>query len=134
MANTLYKDAFEEYIDVDFSFKRHPITDNVSIKRNISSVKQSVINLMQLRAGDKPFHPEIESPLYVYLFESASPILEVIVQDEVRNYLATYEPRVEISDIKIKFPQANAMTCTITGNIIDIQEKFTVNVLVDVLR
>lgn len=134
MATTLYRDAFKDYIDVDFSWKKHPITDNVSIKKGANAVRQSVFNLMQLRRGDKPFHPEIESPLYPFLFETASPLLEVIVQDEVRKYLARYEPRVEIISVIVKFPNTNSMECHIIGTIIEIQEEFSVNVLVDRLR
>lgn len=134
MATTLYKDAFNEYIDADFKFEKHPSTAGLFVKKGKNSVRQSVFNLMQLRRGDKPFHPEIESPLYPFLFETASPLLEVIVQDEVRKYLARYEPRVEIISVTVRFPNTNSMSCHIIGTIIEIQEEFSVNILVDRLR
>lgn len=131
---TLLKDQFKEYIDLDFSFSKHPITNNVSIKKRANAVKQSVINLMQLNVGDKPFHPEIKSPLYGFLFETGSPLLQVIIQDEVKLYLSIYEPRVEIIAVVVKFPRVNEMTCNIIGNIIELQEEFIVNILIDRLR
>lgn len=123
-----------EYIDLDFSFDSHPITKNVSIKKNINSIKQSIIRLLMLKEGDKPFHPEIKSPIFGYLFENASSILRVVMEGEVRKYLEIFEPRVYIEQVKIFFPDPNAIDCRVTGTIINVSEPFTVSVLVDRLR
>jgi phage baseplate assembly protein W len=123
-----------EYIDLDFSFARHPITSNVSIKKTINAVKQSILHLMQLKESDKPFHPEIKSPVYQYFFENASAITAIIIESEVKKYLGTYEPRVAISSVNVTFPEANAITCEIVGEIINIQTPITVNVLINRLR
>lgn len=128
------RDFTKEYIDVDFSFARHPLTYNVSIKKKVSAVKQSVIHLMMLKEGDKPFHPEIKSPLYTFLFENRSFILDFVISDEVKKYLAIYEPRFIVSDVIIKSLGKNSIRCDITGTVISIQEQITVNILVDRLR
>ena len=89
---------------------------------------------MLLREGDKPFHPEIKSPIYTYLFENASSILEVVLEDEVKKYLGVYEPRVVIYSVKVTFPNPNEIACSIEGEIIAIEEPFTIMVMVDRLR
>ena len=128
------KDFTKEYIDVDFSFARHPITKNVSIKKKVNAVKQSIINLMMLREGDKPFHPEIKSPLYAFLFENRSFILDYVISEEVKKYLDIYEPRFIASKVVMKSFDKNSIRCDITGTVISVQEQITVNILVDRLR
>lgn len=130
---TLLKKS-RDYIDLDLSFSKHPVTNNVSIKREKSSVKQSIVHLMTLKEGDKPFHPEIKSPIYHYLFETSSNIVQIVLADEVRQYLSVYEPRVNIKHVSISYPNPNTLGCEIFGEIINISEPFTVNILIDRLR
>lgn len=123
-----------DYIDLDFLFTKHPMTDNVSIKKNINSVKQSVLHLMQLKSGDKPFHPEIKSPIYDFLFENFSNITQVVLESEVRNYLEVYEPRLRVSSVDVSYPDPNSINCAISGEIINLHTPITINVLVNRLR
>jgi phage baseplate assembly protein W len=130
---TILKDS-REYVDLDFTFSMHPVTKNVSIKKKSNAVKQSVLNLMQLKGGEKPFHPEIKSPIYDYLFENASPVMQLVLESEVIKYLSIYEPRLDIETVNISFPSANSLNCTIVGYIVNLQEPLVINVLVDRLR
>jgi phage baseplate assembly protein W len=123
-----------EYIDLDFSFARHPVTNNVSIKKKLAAVKQSVINLLTLREGDKPFHPEIKSPIYGYLFENISNITKIVLEGEVRRYLGYYEPRIELLDVSVTFPDKNSIVCSVSGSLVNLSDPFTVTVLIDRLR
>jgi phage baseplate assembly protein W len=133
MSVTLLKSG-RQYSDLDFSMERHPLTNNVSIKQNIASVKQSIINLLLLKSGDKPFHPEIKSPIYDYLFEGTSSIVQIILEGEVRTYLGVFEPRVDVTLVKISFPNSNTLQCLVFGDIINLSEPITVNILVSRLR
>lgn len=123
-----------EYVDLDFSFNKNPITDNVSIKKQNNSVKQSIIHLLTLKEGEKPFHPEIKSPIYGFLFENSSMVTQVVLEGEVLKYLKTFEPRVIFESVSVSFPNPNAINCTVTGNIINVAEPFTVDVLINRLR
>ena len=133
MSTTLLKTS-REYIDLDFAFTQHPITSNVSIKKNANAVKQSILNLLQLKSGDKPFHPEIKSPIYEYLFENMSNIGQIVLESEIFKYLNTYEPRVQIIAVTVTYPDNNSINCVVEGTIINIQAPFTVNLLVDRIR
>jgi phage baseplate assembly protein W len=61
-------------------------------------------------------------------------VLQVVLESEVRNYLGVYEPRVHITSATITFSANNQMDCEVSGEIVNIQEPFTVTVLVDRLR
>jgi uncharacterized protein len=123
-----------EYVDLDFSFARHPVSNNVSLKKTVNAVKQSIRHLMMLRSGDKPFHPEIKSPIYDYLFDNMSSITQVVLESETRKYLEVYEPRVTLTQVRVSFPDANSINCDIAGVIINLSTPFTVNILVNRLR
>lgn len=123
-----------DYIDLDFSFQKHPITNSVSIKKQLTSVKQSIMHLLTLREGDKPFHPEIKSPIYDYLFENTSVVMKVVLESEIRKYLSIFEPRIEIESVFINFPNVNEISCGITGKIVNTTEPFDVNILINRLR
>ena len=133
MATTLTKQS-REYRDVDFSFVSHPETNNILVKTKANAVKQSVINLLTLRPGDKPFHPEIKSPIYNYLFDNFSILEKIVLEGEIRNYLANYEPRLEVKTVTVTQSNYNDLNCEITGAIVNLSEPFTVNILIDRLR
>jgi len=133
MATSLKKPV-RDYIDVDFSFAKHPLSDNVSTKKNINAVKQSIKHLLLLRSGDKPFHPEIKSPIYDYLFENGSAVVQVVLEGEVRKYLGVYENRIQVTYVKVSYPSPNELRCEVAGTIINLQEPFTVSILVERLR
>lgn len=130
---TIYKQA-REFIDLDFAFVRHPITSNVSIKKGNNAVKQSILHLLKLKSGDKPFHPEIKSPIYDYLFENASMIVQVVLEGEIRKYINTFEPRVNITEVNVSFPDNNTIACNVIGIMINVAEPFNINILIDRLR
>lgn len=123
-----------QYIDVDFLMPMHPETGNVGIKKSINAVKQSILHLMQLKSGDKPFHPEIKSPIYEFLFENNTSVVQVVLEDAVKSYLNVYEPRVIINQVRVTFPSPNEIQCEIIGQIINLQVPITVNILINRLR
>lgn len=133
MSTTLLKKS-RDFKDVSFSMAMHPQTKNLLAKTNIEAVKQSVINLLTLKKGDKPFHPEIASPIYGYLFELAGAVERLVLEGEVKRYLQYYEPRLNLQSVVVSFSNVNAIECTIIGNIVNTLEPFTVNVLVNRLR
>lgn len=134
MATTLTKQETREYKDISFSMLCHPESKNLLIKSNINSLKQSVINLLTLSRNTKPFHPEISSPVYNFLFENFGVLEKIVLEDSIRKYLTKYEPRLLISKIELSFPDPAAINCSIEGTLINTNESFTVNVLIDRLR
>ena len=123
-----------DFIDLDFNFERHPLTSNVSVKRNVNAIKQSIRHLLLLRKNDVPFHPEIESPIYRFLFENNTAATRIVLQNEVLRYLNRYEPRIDITDVVVSYPDPNSISCDIIGTILNTNTQVTINILVDRLR
>ncbi len=133
MSTTLVRKT-HSFSDLDFLMVEHPITHNVSIKRDINAIRQSVINLLTLKEGNKPFHPEISSPVYKYMFENFSNVTTIILRSEITKYLQVYEPRIIVDDIDITQSSPNYVVFSIDATITGTDNSFTVDVLIDRLR
>jgi phage baseplate assembly protein W len=133
MSTTITRNS-RSYVDVDFLFSKHPESNNLAVKTNANSIKQSVIHLLTLREGDKPFHPEISSPIFKYWFENFSIVEKFIVEGEIKKYLNRYEPRIEINSITVSSSNPNEMNCTILGTIVNLQQPITINTLIERIR
>jgi len=130
MSQTIFVTS-RDFIDLDQTFVKHPSTKNVGVKKNISAVKQSVLNLMQLRQGDVPFHPEIKSPVYDFFFDNFTAVSKVVLESEVKKYLNVYEPRLSITDVYVDITSPNAISCMIEGSIVNVSTPVVINVLIE---
>ena len=90
------------YSDFDFVFKKHPVTKDVHIKRDVEAVKQSVRNILLTRRGEKFFDPDFGGSLTEFLFENFDPIVEAEMNQRIVNTLRNYEPRVKVLNIEIE--------------------------------
>ena len=87
--------------DLDLDFTKHPVTKDVSIKRNVEAIKRSVRNLIMTNPFERPFHPEIGSGITGLLFDNVAPTTAVVLQSEIRQVLNNFEPRIELIDIGV---------------------------------
>lgn len=110
------------------------MTDNLTIKKNTNAVRQSVLHLLQLKKWDKPYHPEIYSPVYDFLFDNISAVTQVVIESEIIKYLNRHEPRLIINSVEVVFPNPNEIQCTIVGEIINISTPITITTLINRLR
>ena len=55
--------------DVNITFKKHPVTDDLVVSRDASAIKQAIVNLLLTNKGEKLFNPEYGSDIRAYLFE-----------------------------------------------------------------
>ena len=110
--------ASRAFKDINLSFKRHPVTNDVVTIRNEDAIKRSVRNIIFTILGEKPFEPNFGSVINESLFDLNTNLNEIRVSDEIRSSLLNYEPRINNIDVTVTvLPDTNEMNCTVQYDI-----------------
>ena len=110
--------ASRAFKDINLSFKRHPVTNDVVTIRNEDAIKRSVRNIIFTILGEKPFEPNFGSVINESLFDLNTNLSEIRVSDEIRSSLLIYEPRISNVDVNVTVsPDTNEMNCTVQYDI-----------------
>ena len=87
--------------DISLSFKKHPVTNDVTILRNEDAIKRSVINLTRTRINERFFNELIGTSVGDALFENMDSGLEAALEEEISTLLKNYEPRIELNNVYV---------------------------------
>ena len=110
--------ASRTFKDINLSFKRHPVTNDVITVSDEDAIKRSVKNIIFTILGEKPFEPNFGSVINESLFDLNTNLSEIRVSDEIRSSLLIYEPRIDNIDVNVTIaPDTNEMNCTIQYDI-----------------
>jgi phage baseplate assembly protein W len=80
-------------------FKPLPVTKDISLSYDDQSVIRSVRNLLLTNFYERPFQPNLGSNVNAILFEMADALTSNILENEVRNVIKNYEPRITINQL-----------------------------------
>jgi phage baseplate assembly protein W len=111
----------KSFKDVSMSFKFNPLSGDLITLKNENAIARAVRNIVSTTPGEKFFNPEFGSSIGEILFENVDDITAVSIQDEIKNCLGNYEPRVELIDVFVdpNFDE-NQFDVTITYRIIGV--------------
>ena len=113
--------ASKAFKDINLSFKRHPVTNDVVTIRNEDAIKRSVRNIIFTILGEKPFEPNFGSVINESLFELSTALSEMKVSDEITQSLLNYEPRIANTEVTVSvYPDSNEMNVTVQYDIVGI--------------
>lgn len=123
------------FSDIDLNFTRHPVTGDVALLTNHSAITQAMKNLLLMGHYEKPFHPEIGSNIGKLLFELMNATVTAALEEEIRNTLMNFEPRVILERLKVT-PNydANRYDIDLTYSINNTQTPVTVQFFLERLR
>ena len=110
--------ASRAFKDINLSFKRHPVTNDVVVIRDEDAIKRSVRNIIFTILGEKPFDPTFGSVMNDSVFELSTSLNEIRISDEITSSLNRFEPR--ISNIVVTTtvqPDSNELNCTVQYDI-----------------
>ena len=107
--------------DVSMSFKYNPLSGDLITLSNENAIARAVRNIVSTTPGEKFFDPDFGSSVGEILFENVDDITAVSIQDEIKNCLGNYEPRVELIDVFVdpNFDE-NQFDVTITYRIVGV--------------
>ena len=110
--------ASRAFKDINLSFKRHPVTNDVVTIRNEDAIKRSVKNIIFTILGEKPFLPTFGSVINESLFDLNTNLSEIRITDEIKSSLLNYEPRIDNIEVTVQVsPDRNEMNCTVQYDI-----------------
>ena len=113
--------ASQAFKDINLSFKRHPVTNDVITISNEDAIKRSVKNIIFTIMGEKPFSPEFGSVINDSLFDLNTNLGEVRVSDEIKSSLINNEPRIDNVSVSVTIPpDTHEMNCTVQYDIVGI--------------
>jgi len=87
--------------DINISFKKHPVTDDLVVSKDASAIKQAIVNILLMNKGEKLFNPEFGSDIRSYLFEPLDYATAGILSRNISLTLANYEPRISVLSIDV---------------------------------
>ena len=124
-----------QYSDIDFIYKLNPNTGDISTKKGINAVKQSVLNILRTNHGERPFNPYFGANLRSYLFENINYVTASMIASQVKNAIANDEPRVKVLNVNVKtFPDRNDVQITLTIQIIGTNSSMDISTTLERLR
>lgn len=106
------------FSDLDLNFIANPGTGDIYKKYDENAIKQSIKNLVMMNHYEKPFHPEIGSPVYSLLFEPFTPMLQVTMERAIAYTINNFEPRVKLRGVQVSLNEDN--------NTVFVQIEFTI--------
>ena len=113
--------ASRAFKDINLSFKRHPVTNDVLTIRNEDAIKRSVRNIIFTILGEKPFEPNFGSVINDTLFDLSTNLNEIRISDEIKQSLLNYEPRIDNTEVTVSvYPDSNELNCIIQYDIVGI--------------
>ena len=113
--------ASKAFKDINLSFKRHPVTNDLVVIKNEDAIKQSVKNIIFTILGEKPFLPLFGSKLNSSLFELDTNFNETKISDEISSVLLNNEPRISNILVSVSNPSdTHELNVTIQYDIIGI--------------
>ena len=92
-----------DYSDLDLDFLAHPTTKDVMKKTGVEAIKRSVRNLLLTNFYDRPFQSYIGSNALKILFDNATPMSATFLRNAINETLKSYEPRIRVDDVEVKF-------------------------------
>ena len=105
--------------DISLSFKRHPVTNDVTVLKNEDAIKKSVQNLVRTHVGERFFNELLGSSIENSLFELVGEDIGSSLEEEIKTLIENFELRVQTTKIDVDTEKDyNGLYITIKYNIV----------------
>ena len=88
--------------DLNITFKKHPVTDDVVVSRDASAIKQAIVNLLLTNKGERLMNPNYGSDIRRYLFEPLDYGTSYLIKGNIESTISKFEPRISVLRISCK--------------------------------
>ena len=88
--------------DISMSFQANPLNNDLIGLKNENAIARSVKNIIFTVPGEKFFNENFGSEVTTSLFENMTEITASAIEDQIRQSINNYEPRVELIDVRVE--------------------------------
>ena len=104
--------------DISLSFSPHPVTRDLPVLINERAIVRSVRNLVETIPTERFFNPLLGTDIRDSLFENFTRTTVTIIEDQVREVIDIFEPRVNNINVEV--------TARPNDNNLDVKVFFTI--------
>ena len=105
--------------DISMSFEVNPINADIIGVKNDTAIARSIRNLVLTTPGERFFNEDLGSGVSEVLFDTLDDISGAVIRDEIEQTIIRFEPRVKLTDVKVKPDyENNEFNVTITYDIV----------------
>ena len=105
--------------DISMSFEVNPINADIIGVKNDTAIARSIRNLVLTTPGERFFNEDLGSGVSELLFDTLDDISGAVIRDEIEQTIIRFEPRVKLTDVKVKPDyDNNEFNVTITYDIV----------------
>tara|TARA_B100001094_G_scaffold78524_2_gene74854 strand:- start:6167 stop:6568 length:402 start_codon:yes stop_codon:yes gene_type:complete len=113
------KRTSQSFKDISFSFTPHPVTKDLPILKNERAIVRSVRNLVETIPTERFFNSNLGTDIRGSLFENFYPGMMRVIEDQIRETVYEYEPRVDNLNVQMDdYMDANGYNVTIFFDIV----------------
>ena len=117
--------------DINLSFKKHPVTNDLVVIKDEDAIKRSVHNIIKTIINEKPFIKDFGTQINDSMFELDTSLNSIAIEKQIVSSLNIFEPRISIDFVQVDVDGANnSMSTKIQYSIIGLNKPTQV---VDVL-
>ena len=91
----------KNFKDIGSAFQINPLSNDLLAIKNETAIARSVRNLIFTLQGERFFNPDLGSRVSRALFENIDRISASVIEDEIRNTIDNFEPRVRLIDVSV---------------------------------
>ena len=108
--------------DISLSFSPHPVTKDLPVLVNERAISRSVRNLVETIPTERFFNSLIGTDIRGSLFENFSISTVTIIEDQVRETIRNFEPRVGSLNVEVDGrPDRNELEVKVSFDIIGLE-------------
>jgi len=89
------------FTDLDLNFVAHPLTGDITTKKDADAIKRAVKNIVLTNHYERPFKPNFGSNLRSMLFELGTPRAHVRIRQAIIEELDILEPRIRVQNLTL---------------------------------
>ena len=86
--------------DLNITFKKHPVTNDVVVSRDASAIKQAIVNVLLTNKGERLMNPKYGSDIRRYLFEPLDYGTANQITGNIKSTIDTFEPRISVLNLR----------------------------------